>query len=91
MHKLKKILHVLMITIAFMFIYTTITKATTVEITTETLNLRKEASTDSDIVALISIGDECEVLGEEWDWYKVQYGEYKGYISKEYAKVIGNS
>ncbi len=91
MHKLKKILHVLMITIAFMFIYTTITKATTVEITTETLNLRKEASTDSDIVALISIGDECEVLGEEGDWYKVQYGEYKGYISKEYAKVIGNS
>ena len=91
MHKLKKILHVLMITIAFMFIYTTITKATTVEITTETLNLRKEASTDSDIVALISIGDECEVLGEEGDWYKVQYGEYTGYISKEYAKVVGGS
>ena len=89
MYKLKKILYVLMITIAMIFIYMNIAKATTVEITTETLNLRKEATTESDIVALISIGDECEVLGEEGDWYKVKYGEYTGYISKEYAKVVG--
>ena len=89
MHKLKKILYVLMITIAMIFIYTNIAKATTVEITTETLYLRAKATTESDIVALISIGEECEVLGEEGDWYQVQYGDYTGYISKEYAEVVG--
>ena len=88
MYLIKKILYVIMFCIVFTFVCTNIVKATTVEITTETLNLRKEPSTDSDIVALISIGDECEVLGEEEDWYQVQYGDYTGYISKEYAKVI---
>lgn len=66
-----------------------ITKAVDVEITTETLNLRKEPSTESDIVAQISIGEECELLEEEEDWYRVKYGEYTGYISKEYARVVG--
>ena len=88
MYLIKKILYVIMFCIVFTFVCTNIVKATTVEITTETLNLRKEPSTDSDIVALISIGDECEVLGEDGDWYQVQYGDYTGYISKEYAKVI---
>ena len=88
MYLIKKILYAIMFCIILTFVCTNIVKATTVEITTETLNLRKEPSTDSDIVALISIGDECEVLGEEEDWYQVQYGDYTGYISKEYAKVI---
>ena len=66
-----------------------IVKAVDVEITTETLNLRKEPSTKSDIVAQISIGEECELLEEEEEWYRVKYGEYTGYISKEYSKVVG--
>lgn len=90
MNLLKKILYVLIILIILMLVNITIVNAKTVEITTETLNLRKEATTESDIVALISIGDECEVLGEEGDWYEVKYKEYTGYISKEYTKVIGN-
>lgn len=66
-----------------------IVKAVDVEITTETLNLREEPSTKSDIVAQISIGEECELLEEEEEWYKVKYGEYTGYISKEYSKIVG--
>ena len=91
MSELKKILYVCMLTIAVIFTYVHISKGATVEITTETLNLRAEPSTDSNIVALISIGEECEVLGEEGDWYEVQYGEYTGYISKEYAELVGDS
>ena len=90
MNLLKRILYVLIILIILMPVNITIVNAKTVEITTETLNLRKEATTESDIVALISIGDECEVLGEEGDWYEVKYKEYTGYISKEYTKVIGS-
>ena len=91
MSKLNKIMYVVMLTIAIIFTFSNIAKATTVEITTETLNLRKEASTDSDIVAQISVGEECEVLEEEEDWYQVKYGEYTGYISKEYTKLIGET
>ena len=91
MNLLKKIVYVLIISIVLILVNVTIVNAKTVEITTETLNLRKEPTTDSDIVALISIGDECEVLGEEGDWYKVKYEDYTGYISKEYAKVIGSN
>ena len=86
----KKILCVIAIIISTMLISINIAKATTVEITTETLNLRREPSTDSDIVAQISIGEECELLGEEGDWYQVSYGDYTGYISKEYAKLVGS-
>lgn len=88
MRILKKVLYMTLLIVAIIFIYTNITKATTVEITTETLNLREAASTDSNIVAQISQGQECEVLGEEGDWYQVQYGDYTGYISKEYVRVV---
>lgn len=91
MNLLKKIIYVLIILLILIFANITIAKAKTVEITTETLNLRKEASTESNIVAQISIGEECEVLGEEGDWYKVKYKDYTGYISKEYTKVIGGN
>lgn len=87
---LKKVLYIAILIVAVVFIYTNIAKAATVQVTTETLNLRKEASTDSNIVALISEGEECEVIGEEGDWYQVQYGDYTGYISKEYARVVDN-
>ena len=91
MNLLKRILYVLIISIILILVNITIVNAKTVEITTETLNLRKEASTESNIVAQISIGEECEVLGEEGDWYKVKYKDYTGYISKEYTKVIGGN
>lgn len=91
MNLLKRILYVLIISIILILVNITIVNAKNVEITTETLNLRKEASTESNIVAQISIGEECEVLGEEGDWYKVKYKDYTGYISKEYAKVIGDN
>ena len=89
MNLVKKIIAIIVILILILLVHTNISKAATVEITTETLNLRKEPSTEADIVAQISIGDECELLGEDGDWYQVQYGEYTGYISKEYAEVVG--
>ena len=91
MNSLKKTICAFAVMVAILFAYTSVVKAATVEITTETLNLRAEASTDSDILAQISIGDECELVEEEGDWYRVKYGEYTGYISKEYAKVEGQA
>lgn len=85
---IKKIMYITIIVILSLFSYATISKAanTTLEVTTDTLNLRKKASTDSDILTLLSIGDQCELIEKDGDWYKVKYGTYTGYVSKEYVK-----
>lgn len=90
MNLIKRILVTISVLLMIIFFQNSVVKAATVEVTTETLNLREKASTDSDIVALISEGDECEILEDEGDWYRVKYGEYTGYISKEYTKLISD-
>ena len=65
--------------------------AATVKVTAETLNVRKGPSTTAEVVAMLSEGVECELLGEEDNWYKVKYKNYTGYVSKDYAKLIGDN
>lgn len=91
MNLVKRIFYIALSILAFVFLLTNNANADTVRITTETLNLREEPSTNSDIVAQISIGEECDVISEEGDWYEVEYGEYTGYISKEYAELVDGS
>lgn len=82
----KKIVYIIIFVIASLVMYSTIVKAaTTITVATETLNLRKEASTSSDIVATLSEGLKCELIREDGDWYKVKYNKYIGYVSKEYV------
>lgn len=64
-------------------------QAAQVRVTTDTLRLREEPSTTSSIVALLSIGDVYEVLGEEGDWYKIQAGDEVGYVSKDFVELEG--
>jgi len=69
--------------------------ASTGIVTTDTLRLRKGASTEASIVALLSINDKVEILGEENGWYKVnataEGTKYTGYVSKDYIKVEENT
>ena len=55
--------------------------------TTETTRIRKEPSTSSDIVALISINEEVEIVSQEGEWYKVTFSKdgknFTGYIRKD--------
>lgn len=53
----------------------------------ETTRIRKEASTNSDVVALVSIGTDIEIISEEGEWYKVKYSTYSGYMRKDMLKV----
>lgn len=69
-----------------MFFTTNISKATTVEVTTDNLNFRREASTDSEVIMAFQTGYKCELIAEEGNWYKVKYLGMIGYISKDYAK-----
>ncbi len=57
-------------------------------ITTNTLRLRKEASTDAGVYTLLSGGNKVTVVDESVaGWLKVQYKSYTGYISADYATV----
>ncbi|MCI9177297.1 MAG: SH3 domain-containing protein [Clostridia bacterium] len=88
MKPLKKVIFTGILTTAAIFCLTICVKAATVEVTGDTLNIRKGPSTSSNIVATISKGVKCELIGEEGDWYQIKYKNYSGYISKQYAKLI---
>ena len=52
-----------------------------------TVNLRKEMSTSSQIIANLSLNDKVEIIGEENNWYKVKVNGKQGYVSK---KLVSN-
>mgnify|MGYP004487032159 CR=1 FL=1 len=57
------------------------------KVQTETLRVRKKASTDSKIVTLVSEDDKLKVKKQSDDWAKVKVDGQTGYVSKDYAKV----
>ncbi|MBQ8857786.1 MAG: C40 family peptidase [Lachnospiraceae bacterium] len=48
------------------------------------INIRKEANTESEIVGKIAKNAICEVISTEAEWFEIESGEVKGYISGEY-------
>lgn len=47
------------------------------------VNLRKQASTSSDILMTVEINTKLIVIGEDGDWYLVKTSEGNAYVSKE--------
>ena len=58
-------------------------------ITAGTLNLRAEASTESEILGKYGWGTEVEVLGFDGSWAFVQVGGQKGYMYTQYLGAEG--
>lgn len=82
---IKKIMMVVF-TMLLLFISTNV-YAKTAKAKEETVRIRKEASTDSSIIALISQNEEVEILEETGDWYQVKYNSYTGYVRKDMLEV----
>jgi exopolysaccharide biosynthesis protein len=57
-----------------------------VTITSSTLNIRDNPSTNGNIIGNLIKGDKVEVVGEENGWLIVNVKDRKGYISKAYTK-----
>ena len=64
--------------------------AATGKSTAEFVRVRATASTESDVVELLNIGDTVEILGEEGDWYKVTFNGSTGYVSKSFISTDGS-
>ena len=55
------------------------------EIGAEVLNVRSDASTDSDVVATLTSAQEVEVVEDNGDWVKVVVDGNYGYVSSDYV------
>lgn len=54
-------------------------------VTADSLRLRKEAGTDSEVLSMIPNGAELSVLSQEGDWYFVSYRSLMGYVHRDYV------
>ncbi|MBR3249825.1 MAG: SH3 domain-containing protein [Clostridia bacterium] len=50
----------------------------------ESVNIRKEKSTSSDILDNLTKNSEVTILAEEGEWYKIKINDSIGYVSKQY-------
>ncbi len=85
---MKKSIVISLLTIATLFCTALCSFASTGKVTTDTLRLRKEASTDSLILELLSEDDKVEILEEENGWYKVKFEDKIGYVAAQYIDVL---
>lgn len=88
---MKKSIVISLLTVAMLLGTALYSFASTGKVTTDTLKLRKEASTDSTVIGLLSENDKVEILGEEYGWYKVKVGDKVGYVASQYISVLTDS
>ena len=55
------------------------------------LNVRSGASTSSSVIGSLSNGSKVTIVGESGSWYKINYGNTTGYVSKDYVQTSGES
>ena len=77
--------------IVIMLFVTVSFAADTAKVSVETARLRKEASEDSTILELISLGEEVEILGQSGNWYLVEYKGITGYLRNDLIQVDGET
>ena len=58
--------------------------------TATNVRIRKSASTQSEVIDVLALGDEVEILAEEGDWYKITAKGHTGYVSKSFLSVDEN-
>jgi len=83
------------IMVAFVFLMVvlpvTCALAKTGTVTASSLNIRKSASSDSDVVGRLREGDKVTINDTQGSWYKISAGSKKGYVAKKYISVSGSS
>ena len=73
--------------ILFVMLSGTRSMATTAIVNTDTLRLRKEASTDSTVIELLNQGQKLDIIEESEDWIKVKVNGMIGFVHKDYVKI----
>lgn len=61
--------------------------STVATVISDTLNVRAEASTDSEIITFVPKGEELEVVESEGEWVKVYLDDEKVYVFADFVQV----
>ena len=61
---------------------------TMARVTTDSLKVRAEANTESEVITLVPNGEELEVADVEGDWVRVYLDDEEVFVSAEYVEVI---
>ena len=61
--------------------------ADTGTVTASSLNMRKSASADSEVVKVLKQGAKVTIKGTSGSWYKVTYNGKTGFVAKKYVEV----
>ncbi len=62
----------------------------TVEVTASSLNVRSGPSTKYKSIGILKKGKTVTVVADMKDWYKIEYKDGYGYISKKYAREVAS-
>ena len=84
---MKKIIVTLVTFIISTILMINISIAATGTLTTDNVNFREKATTESESMQRLNKGAKVNIIGEEDNWYKVKYKDKEGYISKDYVTV----
>ena len=57
-------------------------------VTKQYTNVRTRASTDSDIIESLFVGEQVTVTGESGEWYSVLYGDQSGFIHQSLLEAV---
>ena len=80
-----KLLRIFMISIVTLILLGSSVFAITGKVTGSKVRIREEASSESKEISIATEGETVEIIGEEGDWYKVNFEKYTGYMSKDYV------
>lgn len=87
MKNLKRILLISIVFLLSMFYINTVNATNTAKIASDTVRIRKEASTNSAILELVSRNQEVEILEKKDDWYKIKYKTITGYVKEDLLEL----
>ncbi len=82
---------VIIMVIGLLLVMQTPTFATTGKSTGDTVRVREKPSTESEVIELLGVGDTVEILGQEGDWYKVNFKGTIGYVSQSFISTNDNN
>lgn len=51
------------------------------------INLRAAADTESTIINVLELGDQIKIIDIDEDWFKIEAGEYTGYVKSEFVTL----
>lgn len=83
----KQVVIGMLVTIISLLMISNFSMAQTATVNTDTLKLRKEASTDSAVLELLNQGQKLEILEQSGNWAKVKVNGMTGYVHTDYIKM----